>query len=90
MAYLKGLLSPMEGKNGWQLAENAGDVSPDGVQRRDADLVRDDLRSYLLQHLKDPEAVLVIDETGFLKKGTSQWGCSASTAVRLGASRTAR
>jgi SRSO17 transposase len=76
----------MEGKNGWQLAENAGDVSPDGVQRWDADLVRDDLRSYLLQHLKDPEAVLVIDETGFLKKGTKSVGVQrqySGTAGRI-------
>src|SRR5512134_36947 len=73
-AYLKGLLAPVERKNGWQLAEAAGDVSPDGVQdflarmRWDADLVRDDLRAYVVEHLGDADAVLVLDETGFVKK----------------------
>ena len=69
--YLKGLLSPVERKNEWQLAERAGDSTPDGVQRLlstywwDADLVRDDLRSYLIEHLVDEDGVLVVDETGF-------------------------
>ena len=55
LAYLRGLLGPVECKNGWQLAEQAGDATPDGVQRlfynyrRDADLVRDDLRDYVLE-----------------------------------------
>lgn len=80
LAYLKGLLSPVERKNGWQLAEYAGDKTPDGVQRLlatyrwDADRVRDDLRSYVVEYLGDPEAVLVIDETGFIKKGTKSVG----------------
>jgi SRSO17 transposase len=80
LAYLKGLLSPIERKNGWQLAEYVGDQTPDGVQRLlasydwDADLVRDDLRSYVIEHLGEPEAVLVIDETGFIKKGTKSVG----------------
>ena len=71
-AYLQGLLPPLERKNGWHLAEAAGDVSPDGVQdflarmHWDADAVRDDLRAYVVEHLGDPEAVLVLDETGFL------------------------
>jgi SRSO17 transposase len=71
LAYLKGLLSPIERKNGWQLAEYAGDKTPDGVQRLlatyqwDADLVRDDLRAYVVAYLGDAEGVLVIDETGF-------------------------
>ena len=75
LAYLRGLLSPLERKNGWQLAEVAGDGTPDGVQdflsrmRWDADAVRDDLRAYVVEHLGDPDAVLVLDETGFLKKG---------------------
>jgi SRSO17 transposase len=73
--YLRGLLAPVERKNGWQLAEAAGDRTPDGVQdflsraQWDADAVRDDLQAYVGQHLGDPEAVLVLDETGFLKKG---------------------
>ncbi len=80
LAYLKGLISPVERKNGWQLAEQAGDATPDGVQRLlynyvwDADLVRDDLRDYAVEHLGDSEGVLVVDETGFLKKGTKSVG----------------
>src|SRR5947209_19331797 len=76
LAYLQGLLSPVERKNGWQLAEEAGEATPDGMQRLlaqadwDADAVRDDLRAYVLEHLRDPDGVLVVDETGFLKKGT--------------------
>src|SRR3954451_16793074 len=76
LAYLRGLLAPVERKNGWQLAESAGDRTPDGMQdflgrmRWDADAVRDDLRAYVVEHLGDPGAVLVLDETGFVKKGT--------------------
>src|SRR6186713_1896897 len=79
-AYLQGLLAPLERKNGWHLAEAAGDASPDGVQEFlsrthwDADAVRDDLRAYVVEHLSDPEAVLVVDETGFLKKGNKSVG----------------
>src|SRR3954467_8544678 len=66
-AYLQGLLAPVERKNGWQLAENAGDCTPDGVQdflarmRWNADQVRDDLCSYVVAHLGDADAVLVLD-----------------------------
>jgi SRSO17 transposase len=80
MAYLQGLLAPLERKNGWHLAEAAGDRTPDGVQEFlsrvhwDADAVRDDLRAYVVEHLGDPDAVLVLDETGFLKKGTRSAG----------------
>ena len=62
------LLAPLERKNGWHLAEAAGDASPDGVQdflarmHWDADAVRDDLRAYVVEHLGDPDAVLVLDE----------------------------
>ena len=75
LEYLKGLLSPVERKNGWQLAKRAGDDTPYGVQRLlsgyrwDADLVRDDLRDYVVEHLGQEDGVLVVDETGFLKKG---------------------
>jgi SRSO17 transposase len=78
--YLEGLLSPVERKNGWQLAEQAGERTPDGIQRLlstakwDADEVRDDLRGYVVEHLGDRRAVLVVDETGFLKKGTKSVG----------------
>src|SRR3954469_10052653 len=79
-AYLRGLLAPLGRKNGWQLAEAAGDRTPDGMRdflsrmRRDADAVRDDLRAYVVEHLGDPGAVLVLDETGFVKKGTKSAG----------------
>src|SRR4029453_13277628 len=79
-AYIRGLLSPVERKNGWQLAEVNGDATPYGLQhllgraRWDADAVRDALRSYLVQHMGDPHAVLVLDETGFLKKGQQSAG----------------
>jgi len=78
--FVRGLLSAAERKNGWQLAEQAGDRTPDGTQRLlnharwDADEVRDDLRDYVVKHLGDPGGVLVIDETGFLKKGTKSAG----------------
>ena len=90
--YLKGLLSPVERKDGWQLAEQAGDATPDGVQRLlstyswDADLVRDDLRSYVIEHLGDEDGVLVVDETGFLKKGSKSVGVQqqySGTAGRI-------
>jgi SRSO17 transposase len=80
LAYLRGLLGNVGRKNGWQLAEHAGEATPDGMQRLlatadwDPDLVRDDLRGYLVEHLGDPGAVLVVDETGFLKKGTTSVG----------------
>src|SRR6266699_3499090 len=83
MAYIRGLVSITERKNGWQLAELAGEATPDGMQRLlntahwDADQVRDDLQEYILTHLADPEAVLVVDETGFLKKGKKSVGVAA-------------
>jgi SRSO17 transposase len=91
-AYLQGLLAPVERKNGWQLAEAAGDRTPDGVQeflsrvRWDADAVRDDLRVYVGQHLADAGAVLILDETGFLKKGAKSAGVQrqySGTAGRI-------
>ena len=92
MAYLRGLLSPAERKNSWQLAEVSGDTTPYAFQhllRRalwDPEAVRDELRCYLIQHLGDPEAVLVIDETGFLKKGRHSAGVArqySGTAGRI-------
>jgi SRSO17 transposase len=80
LAYLKGLLGNVGRKNGWQLAEHAGERTPDGMQRLlatagwDPDGVRDDLRGYVVEQLGDPGAVLVVDETGFLKKGTTSVG----------------
>ena len=92
LEYLRGLLSPVERKNGWQLAEQAGEATPDGVQRLlynyrwDADLVRDDLRDYVVEHLGDADGVLVVDETGFLKKGGKSVGVQrqySGTAGRI-------
>jgi SRSO17 transposase len=80
LAYLRGLVGNVGRKNGWQLAEHAGEATPDGMQRLlatadwDPDLVRDDLRGYVVEYLGDPAAVLVVDETGFLKKGTTSVG----------------
>lgn len=80
LGYLRGLLATAERKNGWTLAQLLGEATPDGAQRLlnaavwDAEAVRDDLRDYVAEHLADPEAVLVVDETGFLKKGTHSVG----------------
>src|SRR5215218_624634 len=80
LAYLRGLLGNVTRKNGWQLAEHAGERTPDGMQRLlatadwDPELVRDDLRAYVVEHLGDSDAVLVADETGFLKKGAKSAG----------------
>jgi len=80
LRYLRGLLSSVQRKNGWQLAEHLGERSPDGVQRLlnaahwDADVVRDDLRAFVVERLGDQEAVLMVDETGFLKKGSDSVG----------------
>ena len=79
-AYLSGLLSPIQRKNGWQLAEQAGDTTPYALQhllgraKWEADAVRDDLQAYVRAHLADPAGVLVIDETSFLKKGSHSVG----------------
>jgi len=90
--YLAGLLDRVERKNGWQLAEHLGESGPQGVQRLlnaadwDVDAVRDDLRAYVVEHLGKPDGVLVIDETGFLKKGTKSVGVQrqySGTAGRI-------
>ena len=91
-AYLLGLLSRAERKNGWTIAEFAGDATPDGMQRLlnfytwSADEVRDDLRDYVTAGLGDGRAVLIADETGFLKKGTKSAGVQrqySGTAGRI-------
>ncbi len=92
LAYVHGLLAPLERKNGWTLAEEAGEATPDGMQRLltgadwDADAVRDDVRGYVVTHLGRADAVLVVDETGFLKKGTKSAGVArqyTGTAGRI-------
>lgn len=91
-AYLRGLLSPVERKNGWQIAEINGETTPYGIQHLlgraqwDADALRDDLRPYVVEHLGASQAVLVIDETGFLKKGQHSAGVArqySGTAGRV-------
>jgi SRSO17 transposase len=79
--YVRGLLSRAERKNSWQLAEVAGNATPYGIQHLlgraswDADELRDDLREYVIEHLGDEEeAILVVDETGFIKKGKESVG----------------
>jgi SRSO17 transposase len=79
LAYLRGLLGQLERKNGWTLAEAAGEVSPDGMQRLlrtadwNADAVCDQLRAYVVERL-GPGGVLIVDETGFIKKGVRSAG----------------
>ena len=92
LAYVRGLLAPLERKNSWTLAERAGEANPDGMQRLlmsadwDADAVRDDVRGYVVEHLGDRAGVLVVDETGFVKKGTKSAGVArqySGTAGRI-------
>jgi SRSO17 transposase len=74
-AFVLGLLSDLPRKNCWTLAEHSGDASPYGLQhllsraRWDADAVRDDIRGFVVENLHHQDAVLVVDETGDLKKG---------------------
>jgi SRSO17 transposase len=78
--YVSGLVAGLERKNGWTLAERAGEVSPDGMQRLlrradwDVDGVRDDVRDYVIEHLAGAAGVLIVDDTGFVKKGTRSAG----------------
>jgi SRSO17 transposase len=90
--YIRGLLSDAERKNGWQLAEHLGEPTPDGVQHLlaradwDADAVRDDVLGYVAESLGDPSGVLIVDETGFLKKGVKSVGVArqySGTAGRI-------
>ncbi len=91
-AYLQTVLAGAERRNGWQLAEAAGEATPYGMQRLiasatwDADAVRDDLRAYVVEHLGAPDGVLIVDETGFLKKGDQSAGVQrqySGTAGRI-------
>jgi SRSO17 transposase len=90
--FLRGLLGEVERKNGWQLAEHARETTPDGMQRLltsarwDADGLRDDVRAYVVEQLGDRGGVLVVDETGFLKKGNKSAGVQrqySGTAGRI-------
>src|SRR5919202_3667826 len=92
LAYLRALLSSVERKNSWQLAEVVGAANPYGFQHLlgraawDVDAVRDDLHGYIADYFGDVDAVVVIDETGFLKKGRLSAGVarqSSGTAGRI-------
>jgi len=78
--FLEGLLATVPRKNGWQMAEELGEAGPRGVQRLlaetdwDEEAVRDDLRAYVIEHLGEADGILVMDETGFLKKGKKSAG----------------
>src|SRR5688572_19482355 len=89
--YLVGLLGRVERKNGWQLAEALGEAGPQGVQRLlnaaawDADGVRDDLREDVVEHLGDAATgVLIVDETGFVKKGAKSCGVGSQSTGTVG------
>jgi SRSO17 transposase len=79
-AYLRGLISPVERKNGWQLAEEAGETTPYAMQYLlnravwESDQVRDQLQAYVRERIGDPSGIYVLDETGFLKKGKKSVG----------------
>ena len=90
--YRCGLLSCGERKNGWHLAELEGDATPDRMQRLlyqadwDADAARDRVQQFVIEQFGDPEAIGVVDETGFLKKGTCSVGVQrqdSGTAGRI-------
>ena len=92
MAYVEGLLSTAERKNGWQLAEVNGETTPDGIHyllrraRWSPDPLRDALWTYVLAHLGDSEGIVIVDETAFLKKGTHSAGVArqySGTAGRI-------
>ena len=88
--YLEGLLSGAARKNGWQLAEQIGDARPWRTQRVlshvqwDQDAARDLCRAYVIEHIGRPDGVLVVDETGFLKKGTHSAGVAAQYSGTAG------
>lgn len=90
--YVQGLIAQVDRKNGWQLADYLGDETPKNLQhfiarsQWNADEVRDDLQGYVIEHLGDEDGVLVLDETGFLKKGTKSAGVArmySGTAGRI-------
>ena len=90
--YLRGLLGDQQRKNSWTLSEQAGHRLPDPMQRLlsstdwDPEAVRDDLVSYVIKHLGDPGGVLIVDETGFIKKGERSAGVArqySGTAGRI-------
>jgi SRSO17 transposase len=90
LASLHGWLSAAERQNSWQVADICGEPTPYGFQYLlgradwDADAVRDELRTYVIQHLGDPHGVLVLDETGFVKKGCHSAGVARQDPGTVG------
>ncbi|WP_277989278.1 transposase [Streptomyces albidoflavus] len=90
LVYMKGLLSLLERKNGWTVAEEAGHSGPDRIQRllkridRDVDGVLDDVREYVVEHLADSRGVLIVEDTGFLKKGLRSAGVQRQYSGTVG------
>lgn len=89
--YVRGLLGELERKNGWTLAEAAGDATPDGMQRLlnfyawDCDGLRDDVREIVVETIGDERSgVLIVDETGFLKKGSTSAGVARQYSATAG------
>jgi len=88
--YLRGLIAPLERKNGWTIAEYSGNPEPKALQRLlnlspwDADEARDLVRTYAMDHFADPRAVLIADPTGFAKKGTKSAGVQRQYSGTLG------
>ncbi|WP_412102001.1 transposase [Kitasatospora purpeofusca] len=90
--YVRGLLGPVGRKNGWQLAEYAGHSTPGGLQhllagaRWNADEIRDEIQRYVAEHLGEADGVLIIDDTGFVKKGTTSAGVQRQYSGTAGGS----
>jgi SRSO17 transposase len=88
--YLRGLLAPLERKNGWTISEYSGQPEPKALQRFlnlspwDADRARDLLRDYAMENFADPRAVLIVDPTGFAKKGNKSAGVQRQYSGTLG------
>jgi SRSO17 transposase len=88
--YVRGLLSPLERKNGWTIAEHVGELDPTALQRFlnlspwDADALLESNREYAMEHLADPAGILVADPTGFAKKGTKSVGVQRQYSGTLG------
>ena len=92
-ALMAGMVSGLDRKNCWTIAEHRGAATPDGLQHLlaraswDADAIRDDLRDYVIDAFGDPAAILVVDETGDIKKGIHSVGVQRQYSGKPGASR---
>jgi SRSO17 transposase len=82
--FLRGLFAPVERKNGWQMAEELGERGPRGVQRLLGEADWDELRRYVIEHLGEDDGILVVDETGFVKKGKKSAGVARQYSRTVG------